>query len=164
MIKIFHVGILSLLLTACGAPYIHDETPPLHTSLKAGDILQVNKEITILPTRTRVKFQFTEITSSGTVSFGSEKFAAVCSIQLHQPQNSRFVIQPQELKISRVEPYTEPESLIEQIIGVYIYLEPGSMPKVRRIDCHKREDTTDLEYFTLRMFEQSFGDYIRIKR
>lgn len=157
------IVVLSTLLTACGDPYVRDSTPPLHMQVKAGDMVVVNKAITIPPYRTSLKFQFAEIADDALVTTSNRKYEAVCSLKLSKRQHKPYVVSPQDIKIKSVKSYEDILSVNNKYVGVYIYLASEKHPELTRIDCSDFTDAYEDHYFTVGLFEQSFGDYLSIK-
>ena len=157
--------LLTLLLSSCsGAPYIEDTTPALNSRVKAGDTLMVNKEIIIPPYTTALKFQFTQPIGNAGLIMDSRKFEAVCSINIKARQFKPYVITPQEIRISKVEPFEVAGDLYEKEVGIILYLSSDELPALDRIECRNQTEALNESGFTTGLFKQSFGDYLTINR
>ena len=164
MKRIIQIAIVSALFSACADPYVRDSTPALNSQVKPGDVVKVNKEIVIPPYTTAVKFQFTQIVEDSLLTTSNRKYEAVCKILISKRQHKPVVILPQDIRIKGVTSYEDILSIHEKFVGVYIDLESELLPELSRIDCKDFTAAYEDHYFTIGLFEQSFGDYLKIKK
>jgi len=164
MKKIIPAVLLMGLLTACGEPYVVDDTPALQSQIKVGDVLQLKEELTYLPTIRKLSFQFSEITGSGAMQLGPQKYQPDCALKLKKKYYRRIEVPAQEFTITRIEPYSEPAILDMLYYGVRIYLQAPKQKEVEMLDCRYPGESYEDGQFTTRMFDMTVGRVMSIKR
>lgn len=163
MKRILVTVVLVSLMTACGSPYLVDDTPPIQNELQIGDRLLLSKTTIIAPQQYRVYFQLGEVVGAGGFVSKLKKFHADCSFELKQPLMKRYEISPQSFAVNRMESYTEKAFLDYEYSGVYIYMDMPNNPEVLRLDCRNPDVDTSLA-FTIGLFRQAVGDHIKIQK
>jgi hypothetical protein len=164
MKKIIPAVLLMGLLTACGEPYVVDDTPALQSQVKVGDVLRLHNDLTFLPTVRKLTFQFSEITGSGAMQLGAQKYQPDCALMLNKKYYRRVEVPSQDFTVTRVQPYSEPAILDMLYYGVRLYLQSPKQSEVEMLDCRYPGESYEEGQFTIRMFDTAVGRLMSIKR
>lgn len=164
MKKIIPAVLLMGLLSACGEPYVVDNTPALRSQVKVGDVLQLREDLSFPPTVRKLIFQFSEITGSGGMQLGSQKYQPDCALKLNKKYYRRVEVPAQEFTITRIQPYSEPAILDMLYYGVRLYLQSPKQKEVEMLDCRYPGESYEDGEFTTRMFDVTVGRFMAIKR